>query len=319
MKLKESKHSLLYASDCYVSDATLPKIHKVKDPDDYVNLLTHDQIQIGLCEIRGHRTEQEDAIAIDTSALIQSFKTLSQHQQHHVYECALNEIQNQYGQYQTTGSTACIATAWRDDRAFYLSTANLGDSAAYFILLDDNQTISIATQINALHNPSPELPEFDRLRKLGIKPYEDGLWRLPSGLAVSRALGDIDSERCGLIHIPEMTYHVYPYEKKSLAFIVVACDGLTEQDILNAKKIGHIVQHHYSESPDKIALALVNAAYDQGSVNGSADNISVIVFPVIEHVISAAVFDGHGGNQVSETASGHLYSIMHQHLNQPLT
>lgn len=317
MSCKETKYSLCYAANSYLStaDLTLPKkMCEIKDPQDYVTLLTDQQTQIGIAEIRGFRETQEDAVAIDASATIQLFKTLSKSQHHHVYESTLNHMQVQYGQYKTTGSTVCVATAWRDEHTIYVSTANLGDSAAYIIVLDENHNIAIATRINTLHNPSPEFPDYDRIIKMGYKPYKDGLWRLPSGLAVSRALGDLSSESCGLIHTPETTYDTYPFEKRCAAFLVVACDGLTEQNILNAEKIGHVIKQYCFETPDKIALALVNAAYDHASGVGSTDNISAIVFPIQEQAISTAVLDGHGGNQVSKTVSQHLYSTISHHL-----
>jgi len=172
-----------------------------------------------------------------------------------------------------------------------IHTGNIGDSSADVVIIDaaGNHTIQ---RLNTLHNPADDT-EKNRIEAAGGE-VKNG--RINGELAVSRAIGDTRIE--GVTHDPDISSYSVTIPPGGTAFLITACDGLTEPNSMHAK-ISGIVASNKNKGPEAISAALAIEAYKEGS----QDNISVIVTPIDPKNTQprlAAVFDGHGGDQVSE-------------------
>ncbi|KAJ5070503.1 hypothetical protein M0811_10772 [Anaeramoeba ignava] len=150
------------------------------------------------------------------------------------------------------GSTAVVAVFIKDE----CYVANTGDSRA--ILVRNSKAIRVSQD----HHPNLA-KEYRRIRGLGGCISSDG--RVNGGLAISRALGDLEFS-------PLVTCkpHVSSFSvSENDQFLIIFCDGIS--DVLSDQQIADIAV--YSRSPSKAALLLRNTAY----ALGSTDNISVIV------------------------------------------
>lgn len=202
-------------------------------------------------------------------------------------------------------------------------TVNLGDSTAYLVVIDANDSATTTRLNRILHKPSVK-EEYERLtafaeeKKLNINElvptgYEGYLQvinnKLGGRLAISGAIGDNRFDALGLRHTPDIYYKKLALAKGARAFVLTACDGLTEPSDME-KVIGKLVAQHKHQTPDVIAKHLGLEALNQGS----EDNISVIITPIDlkdEHIKYTAIFDGHGGDRVSEELCKHF----HEELN----
>lgn len=284
---------------------------------DYVEAISEKNsknIIAGKCEIQGLRDEQQDVLVVNTVD-VQAIKKLSKKSRYYAERKTVESLQKRYGQSHTMGSTLCVATGWMEKShshyQLHVSCTNVGDSTAFVVIVNrDTAKCRLSKLIHPLHTPENEL---SRLKKWGIPPKvfpgASGL-RLQTGLAVSRAMGDRDSEWAGLIHTPNHISFQRSVRHHEQAFLIVACDGLTEFNVLNEVSIGEIVAESSKLSPEKIAVRLVDEAYQRGS----QDNISVAVTILNERPISLAVFDGHGGHRVAVNLARHFYPVLKHHL-----
>ena len=289
-------------------------------PRDYVDLHREGGVKIGMCEIQGHRPSQEDSLQVAV-VKIQEFPELSHEAREQVLRDTFDQLQNKYGKYGAVGSTGCVVTAWVDeDATLQVATASLGDSAAYLVVVNDDSNVVVqALQLNELHNPDPRLnaSEYARVAKIAIPStsYPQGHLRLNGALAVSRAFGDTSFERYGLLHTPEVTQETKALAPHQRAFIVLACDGLTEDNSLTLEQIANSINRLYKSTPvDRMASFLVNTAL----ANGSYDNISAAVFEVGKTPQSAVIFDGHNGAQVSQALGKHFYPLFEKNIKTEL-
>lgn len=262
---------------------------KLTSDSDYVATQDH----IGLCETQGNREVQQDAIAVCTDLAV--LKTLAEKQAHAVIRQTFNVLQKQHGKhYAYAGAAGCAAIAWRDTEQslLHVYTGNLGDCAAYLILLDhegkliqDAKRRPWSRRLNPLHNVTLEMP--GSLQSPGDVPRR-------AGLNLAKGFGDQEAVAQGFSHHPSLTHTKLDIEKGYRAFIVVACDGLTENEVLNQYLIGGIVSSGVKEGYNEEAIAeeLVTVAF----MDGSEDNVSACVFEITDKVTAAAVFDGHGKN-----------------------
>lgn len=276
--------------------------------DDYVESVFVADKEIAACaEIQGQLAYQEDVILIATQE-VSRFNLLSHTDRKKILEETFIQLQDQFGQEYTVGSTGCLVVGWIDEKKdLQLYTANLGDSSAYLVILTEQNLVSSQRLNKLLHNPEPGNPEYNRLISLGRKPVNYGVWRIQSGLAVSRAFGDRDSEEYGLSHVVDIDHCKKVLKKNERALVVVACDGLADATLLGAEEIGQVVFENQSKNLSDICIELIKAAFQNGK--GSRDNISVALFEPAIFPISAAVFDGHGGDQVSKALGEHCYSV----------
>jgi serine/threonine protein phosphatase PrpC len=167
------------------------------------------------------------------------------------------------------GSTALIAIQFKKDDSDYINILNLGDSRG--ILCRDNIGIPLTKD----HKPHwPE--EKKRITQLGgnIKMDRDGEWRIQD-LSVSRAMGDLDSEKY-VSHTPD----IFRYKiEKNDKFMVLACDGLwdvlSNQDVIN-----FILDVSYDENLLYRKNKHINVAKllaEHAIKSGSGDNVSILV------------------------------------------
>jgi serine/threonine protein phosphatase PrpC len=266
---------------------------------DYCQLLTSSLgLSFGICEIQGLRPTQEDCVSVSAEAVM-GINEINVEAQELIFLSAFKELQERYGNNLRTGSTACVATAWVDlDGVLRVLTANLGDSSAYYVVLNRDNKLVSSNRLNTLHQPW-DFGEQYRIIHSGGR-VENG--RLNAELALTRAFGDARFDNVGISHIPDIRLFSSPLADGEHAYIVVACDGM--DDIEN--EVGKVVAEHHHTGLTGIANALVRAAF----AAGSEDNISVVVFEPRSIPASAAVFDGHGGASVANQISENFYSVL---------
>jgi serine/threonine protein phosphatase PrpC len=282
-------------------------------PHDYKKKVEQDGAQVGLCEIEGKRPDQEDAFSFSTKE-VAFLPLLPDESIKRVFNKTFADIQEKHGNIDTIGTTGLATSAWVDPQTHTLTAwvANLGDSTAHLVILDANGQLKEAILMNEVHDPGsetelerfdtfkwhPGMPDETTIGDLLRKDLSDGKEpRLPGGgLKLARGFGDTNVEPYGFSHKVQLHKIQRVLQPGEQAFIITSCDGLTENDILDADKIGQIVRDHKDKSPEEIAEALVNEAYKKGS----GDNISVGVSLVGSKPVSIAVFDGHGGEYVGE-------------------
>lgn len=260
----------------------------------------HIPTEIGYAELWGKRKTQEDRVCV---GLIPEFLQLHANEIEVVLRKTVAILQDtlvEKGIAQHQGSTLCVVIQAMDQ----LYVVNVGDSAAYLVTLNNETKTQLLTP--DLHQPL-QPKEISRLHSGQFQITNE---RIGGVLALSRALGDNFFEKHGLIHEPDI--YQYQISNATPSYVVVSCDGLTENNVLSTNKIGEIIAAHKDQRTDEIAYTLATSAYERGS----EDNISVIVMPTTFDTASfAAVFDGHGGDEVSAT----LAAIFLATLNMAIT
>lgn len=164
--------------------------------------------------------------------------------------------------FESDGSTAVVALRVGDE----LYVAHVGDSPA--VLWSGGKTTPL---INP-HKPN-RADERERIEQIGgkVSRQRGDVWRVQGTLAVSRAFGDRDLRRYGVIAVPEV--NKYTLSAKSGDFLLLASDGLFEE-ITFKDAISFVNTALEQGDPiNEIALALANLAEQKGSY----DNISVII------------------------------------------
>ncbi|VEG91123.1 PP2C family serine/threonine-protein phosphatase [Legionella spiritensis] len=270
-----------------------------KDEGDYrASYPVDDENSAGVCEIKGWRETQEDVLIVETDNLITSFTGLSKEQQTEALLAAFAKMQTYHGQYPMQGSTACVATAWLDEeKCINVVTAGLGDSTAFLIVLDARGELDYSDRLNRLHKAT-DRAETDYIKRAGGSVSR---YRLGGILAISRAIGD--TALPGINHTPEIYFRKRKLPDDGVAFLVVACDGLEEG--LSRQDIFNYIQENHDVPVEHLAERLAQKAYEAGS----RDNISVAVAPVSIKPVSVAVFDGHGGADVSKALGDRFYPV----------
>lgn len=259
---------------------------------------------IDFCEIQGDRKTQQDAMgSITDQKFLSYFTQLDTKTKATIFNETVKQLQSQ--KYEgdinnLSGSTLCSAIAWKDkENKIHIDCLNIGDSAAYIIILDNNDKPVMVQRLNSLHNPDPKKNqnEYNRVRK----EYKNKLaicnetYRLNSELALSRAIGDNFYLNYGLSHEAESHYESIHLKNGQEAYLLVACDGL---DNLSRKKIGKCVSKNTKDK--NLAFALVKKAYEKGS----GDNISAAIFNIKQEAKAVFVADGHGDH--GDIISNHI-------------
>lgn len=278
---------------------------------------------IGLVELWGHRETQEDSYALgqikaadftalssdtikkihaDTVAFLSEWILLS--------DITLREYMGKNES--ISGSTQCSVLIAKNK----IYTTSLGDSAAYLCCLDQNANVSEFRRLNTLlHNPS-SAEEALRITQQSKNSTNNAIInnRLNGQLAVSRSYGDAYFERYGLSHEPDVYIDDVVIPEGGKAFVVVACDGLTEcyarteRPVLSESDIAELINMNQYENVSNIAKVLAERA----KARGSMDNISVAVTQIDPQAVDAkyiAIFDGHGGDQVSAFLQQHYSAV----------
>lgn len=288
------------------------------------------QTRTGIAEKWGWRDTQEDRVVVDQ---LNEYADLSEGQRHAVLRTVVDALQLYIKAENLKGGSTLCAVLLCGNQIY---TANVGDSMAFLVIAEKDGSITEFRRLNkVLHNPGrPE--EKARLEAEG---FEVDIKRIRTdrgdiiisrlgefGLALSRSLGDTMYEVIGLSHEPDVYFDNIIIPKNGIALIINACDGLTEGNSLKENDIKKIISNKLKEAknyarfkPEKLAAALAEGAYREGKKElGSTDNISVIVTvaePLAKEptksVKYCCVFDGHGGDEVSD----YLYRHFHRVLN----
>lgn len=296
----------------------LPAQYSKWDRNDYCKL--ESEANVGLCEIRGRRNEQEDSIAF-SEEIVAYFQTLSDEEKQQAFIKTFQDLQAKHKEDLFVGSTACVTITWQDpnNRTLHAWNANLGDSLAYIAIVDEKTGKTTLERLNKLHVPNPgeNKDEAERLRQGNYKILTEvdkgkKYWYLAFNkykLSVTRAVGDVIASKHGLSHEPEITHREIDVSPHHKVLLLSACDGLTETN-LSENKIAQVIKTNLKLPYDKIAAKLVTAAFDSGSM----DNISVAIS---EPPASIAIFDGHGGRRVSRKLEERFYPVLKKNILEP--
>ena len=288
--------------------------------NDYVKHLDlGNGAQIGICEVQGKRPTQEDAVAHDAGENSLNFSKLSDEEKRIVMLATFLSFQMKVNSphYQDAGSCACVATGWIDDKGVNISTSYVGDSVNYVVSLDKDMKLQYSIACNPeLHNASNqkevEAIQNGKDRARG-KIVQHGGLRLHAGthdLSTTRALGDVYGDPYGVSHHPETT-PTMSLPHHGTEFMIVVCDGAMEHlshgsdkhnNIANrfGDELGILVQNAFADNPNLNPAELAEIIQKNATGKNSEDNISVLVIPLSKIPVTAAVFDGHGGDRVSQ-------------------
>lgn len=301
-----------------IDDGDLIKIDVqiVKDPHDLINgkKIRHDLFgsyedqekinytaidkknNIGVTELWGRRQTQEDRVLFGALAEITNKFTKEEWQ--NVLNKTISLLESNI-ELKGFDSGSCLCANMIVGTTIY--TANLGDSTTYLVMIDE-QGNRVVHLLNKLHKPDDK-QERKRIEAMGGYVARG---RLNGVLAVSRAMGDTTLQ--GISHDADITQQQVLIPPRGHAFLITACDGMTENARMHENEIGKIVAENRHKSPADISseLAMKALAYD------SYDNISVIVTPITatQPPRYAIVFDGHGDNKVSDYLYYHFIEIL---------
>lgn len=154
------------------------------------------------------------------------------------------------------GSTACVCFVRKETSGTVAYIANLGDTRAILVSLDGVERITV-------DHKASDPKEVIRIEEVqGIVMNN----RVSGQLAVTRALGDLNLKREGVINTPYFRkVNITPKDK----FIIIASDGLW--DVIDDQKTYELVKG--IKSSEEISKTLVNYALK----NATRDNVSVLV------------------------------------------
>jgi serine/threonine protein phosphatase PrpC len=253
--------------------------------------------QTYITELWGRRSTQEDSFAVN------EFKGLANLSSLGVMNALTNTIDSLSNSIKeknlADGSTLCVTVLCGNQ----IYNANVGDSESFLVIKDkDNNIVSFERLNKIIHDINDA--NVAQLKQQGLKINTSLLYRndhrLPyptgeDGVNMYRAMGDLIFEQAGMSHKADISLREVYIPEGGNAFVINACDGLTET--MTHDDVKKILSQHKSASLDQIPQLLAKAAYH----SGSQDNISVLVTPVIPHSPPKflAIFDGHGGTSVS--------------------
>lgn len=276
---------------------------------------------VGMREVIGHRRPmQEDALI---AFRLNAFGQLDNDLQKDVLAHTVEKMQNKHG-LNFIGSTLAGTIAWRKGNTLLTQTVSVGDSLSFLIVLDaDNKFVSHKSRLlSTLHNSDNQNEKERVVAALKSNPFYDDE-RHQHVLPVTRAIGDNNSQTDGLIHDPDIEACSIKLDNGERAVIVVASaslaqgvNGNDEEKGLSLDDIGHLIAENHDARADNIAEMLVTAAgSDTLQVAGkerkkfaTVENISVAVMEVNSNIpVGAFVFDGFGGDQVSDALADDLY------------
>lgn len=287
----------------------------------------------GLGEIQGMREGQEDHLSVYS---VDSFNLYSGKEQKKILQDTFAVMIKRYGSISACGSTACITIASRVKNSVHIVNANMGDSSSFIVILEPDRSgqyrpLSIKRINKVLHNMDED-PEWLSLNAGTIK-------RVGGNLAVTRGIGDEDIKELDLLYKNQYKHKndpdIYVYHvslrPKQVAFILQVCDGGTEKDFyeqpcLDENKIGEIISYYYTRRADYLdflsetVFQLIKTAFNHqnDTHNGSQDNISMALIPIVmnEPPVMVLLFDGHGGDEVSNGLGRDFYPAFINILNK---
>jgi serine/threonine protein phosphatase PrpC len=275
---------------------------------DYLKVSHMGDLAAILCEVQGLRDEQQDDLQYckieENNKIYNAVEGIDQLSLEEAEEVLTGSIDTMEKicednkeniDIDDSGCTANSTVAFLKNGILHIYNVNVGDSISFYVILDKEGQLVESQLINTnLHKPTdPE--EKKRIESAGGRVVQG---RINCNINISRTLCDRYFEPFGLIHKPDFKYIPKELKPGQKAFIVTACDGLTERDYLDAKKIGEVLST-CKDNLNIVSRELISSAYRNG--RGSHDNISTGVFEVTTTPQALAVFDGHGrdGQKVS--------------------
>gem|GEM_PF-2736271 len=262
---------------------------------------SHAETNTYIAEFKGSRYRQEDQFTVES---IPEFNFLSDNQKIPVLKDAINvieeEMQNSELGTMKGGSTLC--TVVMSGKSLY--TANVGDSTAILVVRNHLKEITEFKLLNqVLHYIGYYNVEF--LRSKGVAVSRTQLRMIDENgdpsINIYRAMGDFELISSGLSSKPDMYVDNVIIPENGDAFVINACDGLTESLTLIQLKL--FLKQNKQTALEELPLLLTNYAYHCGS----NDNVTVIITPIEENKAKLiAVFDGHSGDHVSLYLNKHF-------------
>lgn len=301
------------------------------------HLTTHHiggNIKVGVTELQGQRPTQEDCTLVQPLA---DFDRLTEMQRKMVLLETIEKVQSQkeIKEMETSCGSTLLSTVICGNEIY---TTNLGDSLSYLCIVHGDQ-VTLERLNKKLHNAPDEIERLvneDFIKtNAQIETIEiDKRLGGALGLSPSRAIGDPQFENVGLSHFPDITTRtIQPSELPpgARAFIINGCDGLLEGRKDDAF-IKSILQEKVKSaaSVTDLSLALAKEAHKT-----SKDNISTMVVeitPFIKKIdetrkkekmeertpppaICLAVFDGHGGDTVSNLLGKQYGAVLQESIH----
>lgn len=262
----------------------------------------------GLSEIQGKRPSQEDVCVYNLDdRLIQ----LTGHEKETLLRAIIEDLvdDEEIKTFQQQGSCALLTIV--DPKSNQVTTAHLGDSTTFAMAYNSEGRPAYAHLVNQpLHNPTNKC-ESEYIKANNGFVTND---RLNSCLAISRAIGDMRFRNMGLNAKPDVATHDLSIPEGGFAYVVAACDGLTEYDVLDKEQILFLILSNKTLALSQQAKSLS----DEALASGSTDNITVFVVPVIPEVthtpIFTAIYDGHGGAKVSQLCKQKTPALYEKHM-----
>ena len=270
-----------------------------------------EDIRFGGSELIGKRRSQEDRMfgyAFEEE-VAPVFENLSPGEQQAVIEDTFRimnkKIEAELGGIHFQGSTAIIAVIL--PKQMRVISASLGDAQVFAVVLDNQGKLKKVQELNNIHQPSAPL-EKQRLQAFAKSrdiPEQNCVShnRLGGTLAVSGAFGDLGYVKYGLRHDPDIKDDHFLLEAGERLFVIPCCDGLTERNYITLNDIGCFIEAQRNQQPGMIATLLAQEALNRGS----GDNVSAQVAEMTSAVnqtdstpLMLGIFDGHGGNKVSQ-------------------
>lgn len=278
--------------------------------------------KVGIFTAKGKRPYQEDRAAC-AKVYVEGIDRLPMNVQSALLRDHFKQMQDEYGNRENVGSTACVVTSWietvceegHDVNRLRIVAASLGDSRVELIVINSfNNRFKIFEDLTATHKPD----DPDELQRITAAGGFVKKGRLKGRLAMSRAFGDIEYDAIGLSHVPDIEFYDYKLSAGDVAYIVVVSDGLDDvEDEIYYKAIKKL---HYLRFAPVIQLTLIGRYLVESALNlyRSSDNCTAVVYRVCKEPLSAAVFDGHGGADVAELLKKHFYPSLGQRIQSAL-
>lgn len=296
------------------------KKHSPRDRAELVTDTTKDipldkKIIVGISENIGKRPFQEDAITYAANKSVSDFAAMPLDVQEQVMTTAFLELHQALAKHPKSdemGTCACVATGSVDKVKANVSVSYVGDSVAYLVVLDKDNNLKLSQACNpALHdgNNQKELAEI-RAGTNRAQYADMEVGGRVGGVAVTRALGDKNSESVGLSHDPQTVKISCPVEKTDKIFMVVTCDGAMEY-LKKSKAVAEdyasdlgkdIFERTLRENPHATPSEIARIAVKHALAKDVGDNVSVVVTPLKfgQDPVMTAVFDGHNGYALSQ-------------------
>lgn len=193
------------------------------------------------------------------------------------------------------GSTLSWTAVWQNT----VITANIGDSKAFLVQIAKGGNVTVQ-ELSWSHEPSQPI-ERRRIEDSGGMVGADNRFQFTQerGLNVSRSIGDKDHQKYGLSSEPDFT--IFEVADDVQALVINVSDGFTH--VMGPSELASFFQLGFSlPGKEHLADLLRHEAYQRYPTGKKADNISVVVIPVVKnspYLVLGAVHDGHRGDYVS--------------------